>query len=446
MTIQLTSTPQLTPLFDDIYIAGNFNDWDSGSENYKLEESNGMYSISIVAEEGASLEFKFTRGSWDSVEGNSSGTYVENRTATYHSGESLSVEIAGWEDIPGNHTISPHVRILKSNFYMPQLDRYRRIWITIPSDYATSDLSYPVVYMHDGQNLFDVASSFAGEWRVDETMALPSMSGCKQAIFVGIDNGGMLRLRELSPWSNSEYNDGGEGDEYIDFIVETLKPFIDEHFRTFPERDYTTITGSSLGGLISMYAIAKHNEVFSKAGIFSPAFWFNPEIFDFVENNPLSADSKVYFVCGTNESQSMVQQMQEMKNLISSTVSPENIAYLTVQGGQHNEGFWAAQFPAAHHFLADCNTTSVNSILRDIPEINIFPNPTHDSIHINLKGGQLTRLTIYQQDGKMVLSNKNPQSNTIDISKLPADEYRIQAEYKTTDGKKDYFVRSVIKL
>ncbi len=444
MTIRVISTPQLTPLFDDIYIAGSFNDWAGGDENYKLTQDNQGWIISLTGTEGENIGFKFTRGAWESVEGNASGAFIQDRSLTYQNGQTVELNIAGWEDIAGNHTVTPHVRILDSDFFMPQLNRNRRIWITLPTDYATNETSYPVVYMHDGQNVFDAATSFAGEWRVDEAMALPSMSGCKQTIFVAIDNGGSLRIDELSPWPNSEYNAGGEGDEYVDFIVETLKPFIDEHFRTLPQRDHTTITGSSLGGLISMYAIAKHNNVFSKAGVFSPAFWFNPEIFDYVEANPLSSDSKVYFVCGTNESASMVPMMQQMRDLLFSSDVPQgNVGYLAVTGGQHNENFWANQFPVGHHFLAACETVGIEA--RSKASVKFFPNPMNDSLQIEFSSAQGNKVSIYDGKGKLVLTHNMNKGNVINVAKLSAGTYQARVDYTDASGKENYLIEKLIK-
>jgi len=445
MTLQIISTPQLTPLFDDIYIAGSFNDWTPGDDNYKLTNTSGVYSIELSGiENGASIDFKFTRGEWPNVEGNAAGGYIEDRTLTFQNGQTAQLTIEGWEDIAGNHTVTPHVRIMDSNFFMPQLNRYRRIWIAFPVDYFTSDVSYPVIYMHDGQNVFDNATSFAGEWRVDETMALPGMQGCKQAIVVAIDNGGALRIDELSPWYNSQYNAGGEGDDYVDFIVHSLKPFVDENFRTLPGRQHTTISGSSLGGLISMHAITKYNEVFSRAGIFSPAFWFNPEIFDYVQVNPHSSDSKIYFVCGTSESESMVPMMEQMRDMIlAADVLPANVGYLAVPGGQHNENFWANQFPAAHNFLAPCGITNLVEAENE-SIIKLFPNPVKDTVQLVIKGVRIDNVVFYDGQMKTVLTHSMNRGNTIDVSKLHSGTYHVRVDYTHPSGKEDHVIEKRI--
>jgi predicted alpha/beta superfamily hydrolase len=127
---------------------------------------------------------------------------------------------------------------MDENFFMPQLNRSRRIWLYLPPAYETSGLSYPVMYMHDGQNLFDVLTAYSGEWEVDEALNTLASQGHKVPIVVGIDNGGTNRIGEYTPWSNPDYG-GGDGDLYIRFIVETLKPYIDQHYRTLSDRSNT---------------------------------------------------------------------------------------------------------------------------------------------------------------------------------------------------------------
>ena len=152
----------------------------------------------------------------------------------------------------------------------PQLNSERKIWVYLPIEYKTnSSKKYPVIYMHDGQNLFDQKTSYAGEWNIDET--LDSIRG--QVIIVGIENGGEKRIDELTPFKNEKYG-GGKAEAYLDFIVSTLKPKIDATYRTKTNAHNTCIMGSSLGGLVSFYAALKYPAIFGKVACFSPSFWF----------------------------------------------------------------------------------------------------------------------------------------------------------------------------
>ena len=136
--------------------------------------------------------------------------------------------------------------------YSASLGNSRDILVYLPSSYAKTERRFPVLYMHDGQNLFDPNTSFAGEWGVDVALARAPRKG-RRAIIVGIPNMGMERIREYSPFVDAR-SGGGLGDAYLDFLLGTVKPMIDERYRTQPEPRSTGIVGSSLGGLISAYA------------------------------------------------------------------------------------------------------------------------------------------------------------------------------------------------
>jgi predicted alpha/beta superfamily hydrolase len=227
--------------------------------------------------------------------------------------------------------------------YSPEYDYSKRVWVYLPEEYnKKSKQRYPVVYMADGQNVFDVKTSFSGEWRVDET--LDSLQA--KVIIVAVEHGGDMRLEELTPYKNAEYGGGGV-DKYLDFIMYTLKPHVDALYRTKPEKEYTGIFGSSLGGLMAYYTIISYPDTFGMAGVFSPAFWINPEIFE-LNQYADTINAKVYFMCGDAESKDMVPDMQRMVKLAKAKAKkPDLINSKVVAGGQHNEKLWAAAFAQA---------------------------------------------------------------------------------------------------
>ncbi|HNQ27702.1 MAG TPA: alpha/beta hydrolase-fold protein, partial [Aquaticitalea sp.] len=267
VTIRITSIPDNTPEGATLYVAGSFNGWNPGSPTHIMQPDGLGAWTYTVAEGSGTAEYKITRGSWASVEGNESGGYRPNRTFTFTgSPQTINITVLSWEDISGSgstSTATSNVQILDNSFFMPQLNRNRKIWIYLPLDYFTTTKTYPVLYMQDGQNLFDAATSFAGEWEVDETLNQLYSEGDYGAIVVGIDNGGGERLNEYSPWNNPSYG-GGQGDLYMDFMVETLKPYIDANFRTKPQPQYNALIGSSMGALISTYGSVKFPEQFAK--------------------------------------------------------------------------------------------------------------------------------------------------------------------------------------
>jgi predicted alpha/beta superfamily hydrolase len=298
-TFILESIPEYTPEDDFIYMAGDFNGWNPGDINHKLVKNNeGLWETVLDGfPDGITLEYKFTRGNWSTVEKGPDGEEIENRSFTFGNGDTVVIIVENWADFGGggNSTAAENVIIMDDEFYMPQLERTRRIWLYLPPDYDESDRYYPVLYMHDGQNLFDEITSYAGEWEVDETLNELAQQGYQVPIVVGIDNGGAFRIDELTPWYNDEYDAGGQGDEYIDFIVETLKLHIDENYRTLPDAENTGIMGSSLGGLISWYGTLKYPSVFSKSGIFSPAYWINYDsIWNYLHQNSQNEGMRFY--------------------------------------------------------------------------------------------------------------------------------------------------------
>jgi predicted alpha/beta superfamily hydrolase len=244
-------------------------------------------------------------------------------------------------------TASPGVSVLPTLIEMPGLGRMRQLRIYLPPGYATSTKRYPVLYMHDAQNLFDDATSYAGEWKVDETLDALAKAGKLELIVVGIDNGQDKRMNELNPWTTERFG-VGEGKQYMDFIVHTVKPMVDRSYRTLPDRANTAIMGSSMGGLISHYAIVQYPEVFSKAGVFSPAYWTAPASYAFVAEKPLAKDARVYMLMGAEEGDTMVPDAERMAGVVRASGLPaEQLVFKIVPGAHHNEGFWSTEFQEA---------------------------------------------------------------------------------------------------
>jgi len=248
---------------------------------------------------------------------------------------------------PKEHTVNGTMKIIEK-FPMPQFQRQRRIWIYLPPNYHDADLTFPVIYMHDGQNLFDRLTSYSGEWCVDESMnRLCTEKRTRGAIVVGIDNGGEVRFDEYIP----SYS----GDKYLDFMVNNLKPYIDRAFRTKPSRAHTGTAGSSLGGLISLYMGLKRPDIFSKIGAFSPAMSFADDGF---QNWVKEYDMKIYLDVGTNESlpyDSSRKYADLVWNtyyqLLTNGFGNDEVKLVVEKDAGHNEEAWARRFPEAFLWL-----------------------------------------------------------------------------------------------
>jgi len=344
--------PPLKTGADTLFLAGNFNGWNPASKEWRMQlTDHGQYRLVQYLPPGK-YSFKLTRGSWQTVECTRDGKAIADHDFTMSKDTTITVNAEGWQDnfkaAEAVSTASKQVHIVSEKFNMPQLGRERRVWIYLPADYSHSHRKYPVIYMHDGQNLFDNRTAGFGEWGIDEFMdKLPPKDQC---IIVGIDHGGDYRITEYDPY-DSKYGKG-RGDDYVEFLVKTLKPYIDKHYRTMPGTTHTGIAGSSMGGLISMYAELKYPNVFGSAGIFSPAFWIAPPIYNYAQQQKLAGRSRFYFVCGDAESEDMVTDMQKMVNLVrSKDVSEANSPTVVVPAAKHNEKQWHDDFPAFYQWF-----------------------------------------------------------------------------------------------
>ena len=239
------------------------------------------------------------------------------------------------------------VFILKDSFAVKNLKDslvYRKVWVYLPPNYKTSKEEFPVIYMHDGQNLFDAKTSYAGEWKVDETLNNLFNETGKGFIVVGIENTGVERLNEYSPWVHNKYGGGG-GENYINMIISHLKPKIDQSFKTLTGSENTAIIGSSMGGLISYYAGLEHPDVFGKVGALSTSFWFSEEVKKFSLKKGGLQNSKLFLLVGEKEGADMVNDMfAVVKELKKAGFNSKNIVSIAVPEAQHNESFWSSEF------------------------------------------------------------------------------------------------------
>ncbi len=358
--IEINSLPANSPASSSIFVAGNFNSWNPQHKNYQFQKNEKGYFLELSLNTGT-YEFKITRGGWDKVETTKEGKDIGNRTLKVDADATVALSVEGWKDLFASSsqakksTANRNVRIIDTAFFIPQLKRTRRVWVYVPPSYNSSGKKYPVLYMHDGQNVFDDATSFSGEWGVDE--ALDTLgSKIKECIVVAIDNGGDQRLSEYSPYdfrlkvSNSDTKIEAAGVKYVDFLVKTLKPYIDKKYRTLKKKENTFTAGSSMGGLISMYAVLKYPKVFGGAGVFSPAFWTAPKIFDDMRLKGKKVKAKIYFYAGDEERETMVPMTIRAFNEMH-RVSKSKMCEVIRAGGKHNEQRWRMEFPLFYKWM-----------------------------------------------------------------------------------------------
>jgi predicted alpha/beta superfamily hydrolase len=224
----------------------------------------------------------------------------------------------------------------------------RELYAYLPRSYGSGERRYPVLYMHDGRNLFDEETSHAGEWRVDETMEALQQEGL-EAIVVGIPHG---------PERGAEYVPSERGSEYVALLVDDVKPLVDETLRTQTGRETTGLAGSSLGGIISLYGFLTRNDVFSYAGVMSPAFWWDESLYDLAATTP-RREGRIWMDVGGDEhpenrarSKAYLDGFERMSSLLRAQGYDElQLRTVLESGAPHHETAWARRLPDMLRFL-----------------------------------------------------------------------------------------------
>ena len=297
------------------------------------------------------FEFKITRGTWETEEADAHGRLLGNRTLTPVDQGTVEIPVAGWKDgaaakkgpqITGDYQILPKVH---SKF----LEHDRDVIVWFPPGYeARPAKRYPVLYMHDGRQVFDPSTSTWGkDWQVDELAQDMILNGELEPFIVVAADCTEARFDEYSP--------SRKGEDYLRFLIEELKPLVDATWRTDPER--SSIAGSSMGGLISFHAGWKHPDVFEGAACLSPAFTerYGHECFRMVEaargNLP---ELKLFLSCGGAgdlETQLLAGTLK-MADLLHNVGYPEKSLSVRIESwAEHNEEAWARMTPHWLRFL-----------------------------------------------------------------------------------------------
>jgi predicted alpha/beta superfamily hydrolase len=355
MTIHLT-LPEDHPANAPVFLAGTINGWSPNDEAYRFvfDPATRTHTLNLP-NPPHELLYKFTRGAWSSEEVNEQGLPIENRSWAEGQDEPVHYdEVSAWRDTFWNPETSideVNVFVWHDAFWMPQLNRSRRIWVYLPPDYESSTRSYPVIYMHDAQNLFVNAPVPSEKWRVARTLNRlfdETNWGC---IVIGVEHGNEHRLSEYSPVQNPNHG-GGEGHEYLRFLTETLKPLADATFRTRPDAMNTAMIGSSMGGLISVYAALLHGDVFGKVAAFSPSLWWNDDVYRVASAMPYNFVHKLVLLGGQQESDTMLPDLLALYyTLIDNGYFEHHISVDFYRDGAHSEWFWGREFERAVRWL-----------------------------------------------------------------------------------------------
>lgn len=362
-TYQVTitiSVPVNTPEDSPVYLSGNhpgLGNW--AADGLQAERQDDGRYIARTDLPAGNYEFKTTRGTWDTVEKSADGRNIENRTFTVTKATAVEVNIKAWgagaaleEKAPSiTGTVEFH-REFKSKFLLQARD----IAVYLPPGYQDQpDASYPVLYLHDGNNLFDkLTSSFGVEWQADETAERLIREGrIEPLIIVGVYNS-RDRMNEYTPDRDESRNAGGLGEQYAKMLVQEVIPFIESTYRVRRDRSARGVGGSSLGGLISLYIGQQYPDVFSRCLVISPSLMWNDRalIRSLEEDSAALRNLQIWLDMGTQEGRQIDQfstAIQDTRALVevfdaAGLLPGKDYYYQEVYGGEHNEASWAARF------------------------------------------------------------------------------------------------------
>ncbi len=271
---------------------------------------------------------------------------------------SLFYSIARAQD---GHTLTGEFRTHK-NFHSRYLTSDRDVLVYLPPGYdADKRRRYPVLYLHDGQNLFDGATSFikGAEWEVDETaQRLITAGHIEPLIIVGVYNAGKDRVEEYTPTVDARHKVGGKADQYGRMLVEELKPFIDSEYRTRPDAKHTGLGGSSLGGLVSLYLAFKYPQTFGRVIVASPSVWWDERmILREVEALKKRPHLRIWLDMGTKEGGNEAEEHRQNARALRDALvrkgwkEGSDLKYFEAEGAEHNERSWAARVEPMLKFL-----------------------------------------------------------------------------------------------
>jgi len=339
-TVELiVNAPFNTEEKEELYLTGNIPghcQWQV--KCLKLEKIfDKTFRKVLELKEHHEFDFKITRGSWETEAASSSGRIYPNRTIKLKEDYTkLVINIANWSDKKA-HGVTGKLITVK-NFLPSPLKEKKTLWIWLPPSYDSSKKTYPVLYMHDGQNVFDPRTSgFGNEWSVDEVMtALIKKKKIKEAIVVAIQSGSNR---------NGEYTYNRQGHLYADFLIKTLKPYIDSNYRTKTDRKNTYLMGSSMGALISFTILYKHSEVFSKAGAISlPPFAHDDTLFKWLKKQNLPKNPVQFYIDHGTHGQdgSYLEHVHRLLRVLEKKgLSKKSIKYEVAPYADHTELDWA---------------------------------------------------------------------------------------------------------
>lgn len=247
---------------------------------------------------------------------------------------------------------NPIIETIEEAYEIPHLNATRRISALLPHDYHQTDKRYPVLYLQDGQNLFNPMAQY-GDWAIDKSLGKLAENGLADIIIIAINHGEEERINEYLPYYHPRFGEG-KGNFYIQFMIEKLIPYINNKYRTLTNFENTGIGGSSMGGLISLHAGLSNPHVFGKLMIFSPSLWISKKIFDNTKSFAPLKEAKIYLYSGGQESEEHLPNAQKLGAIIKEKMIKGyhiDFHFSIKEEGNHSEIHWRKEFPKAIKWL-----------------------------------------------------------------------------------------------
>lgn len=335
---------------DPVCIAGTFNGWEENE--YKMKkEGSGKYSIDIdiTWNDELPIEYKFLRQRWINVEVDEFGSFVPNRIITDPQ-EEIKAWVPRWRSHGAVCDASLLPVIEHHQLKLFRSKNTRRVSVLLPYDYYQTNKLYPVLYLMDGQNLYEYGPF--GSWEIDKKMAILAEKNSHEVIIVAIDHAHAKRIDEyIFP---SHKNEKGRGNIFVRWLINNLMPYINKQYRVHVDSNNTGIGGSSLGGLISLMAGITHPNTFGKLMILSPSLWKIVDlIYDRMMYLPLISNGQsIYLYGGKKEASNMAGFLNDFYNQIRNIDPDNDRVHISInEQGEHAEKYWGKEFPFALKYL-----------------------------------------------------------------------------------------------
>ncbi|MDI9358423.1 MAG: alpha/beta hydrolase-fold protein [Phycisphaerales bacterium] len=345
-TLKIVVNSIHTPIQAPVFVAGNFNNWAVKDDAFEMHPfGGGRKVLTLKNMTPGNYEFTFSRGAHTNRETTIEGATIEPHEVVLHDDTTVYYTIDGWLDcFDRPYTAVAQVTLLDSAFYAPELNNKRKIWVYVPSNYNESETRYPVLYMPEGQNLFNERTAVHHEWGIDKFLDSIERKTNQGIIVVGIE--------AFPNLVNREEDNFNQNFPYLNFVVHTLKGHIDSTLRTLTDRQHTFIAGSDRSSVVALMGLEEYPEIFSVAGLFSPDFTkVSNNLLQHIANNNFKNEQYVFIATGARESNTALLAQNQVIEALQKKHTNLNIRKVEFPNGMHGEHSWGKQFPSFYEWL-----------------------------------------------------------------------------------------------